>query len=132
MITGDEPSERYQAWSGLPTTKRSISKAEAIDLLTRTSTNNRTGLIGGPYSVTGYTLSGSINIINQCEKIEASSLRGQEAICAVLPGKGAHVWYLRLEPRKIVSVPSGICDPGETVTFSRRSGRNDGISTSTV
>jgi hypothetical protein len=77
-----------------------VTKTEVVDLLTRTSTNNRTGLIGGPYSVTGYTLTGALAIVERCEQFERVRHRSHDAICGWLAGHGAHIWYLRLDPPK--------------------------------
>jgi hypothetical protein len=95
-----DTTERQDAWTDRAAGKTTISVAEASDLLTRTSTNNATGLIGGPFSVTGYTLDGSLRILKDARTIERGRYRGVDTICALYPRLGAHMWYLNLQPRR--------------------------------
>lgn len=93
-------TERHAHWAYKAGQKAPIGQAEAIDLLTKTSTNNQTGLIGGPWTTGGYTLAGSVRIVRQCVRLETGTYRGVPALCAHLDGHGAHVWYLNPHPRR--------------------------------
>lgn len=75
---------------------------EAEVLLRVTSANNATGIIGGPHSVVGYTLSGALATLSRClpDTIEVIEWFGRPALRARLVGFGEHVWYLNLAERK--------------------------------
>jgi hypothetical protein len=75
---------------------------EARTLLTQTSTNNATGIIGGPHSCVGYTLSGALTILERCDErtLRKEDWFGRPALLVRLPGFGEHVWYLNLDERK--------------------------------
>ena len=79
-----------------------ITAGQAVDLLTRTSTNNYAGIIAGPHSPVGYTLTGAIRMLKRCDPdmIVICNWRGDiQAIVAQIPGHGAHVWYINLEAK---------------------------------
>jgi len=77
-----------------------ITKEEARELLIATAASNRTGLIGGPWSANGYTLDNALTILDRCTRVQREPYRRQDAVQAILPGYGDHVWYLSLEPGK--------------------------------
>lgn len=79
------------------------SKAQAIDLLTRTSTCNQTGRIGSPWSRQGYTLAEAVEIIGRAdpERISIQHQHGIPILTTTVPGFGVHAWYLVMEPRRV-------------------------------
>lgn len=92
-------TERQQQWIDRTGGKVQVTLAEAQQLLVTTARNSATGLIGGPYSPTGYTLNGSLRILAEAERIERGRYRHQDALCAHYPKTGCHVWYLNLDER---------------------------------
>ncbi len=75
-----------------------IGTGEAIDLLVRTSTNNITGRIGGPFTRDGYTIESATAMLERAGTVTRGVYQGIPTIVAVLPDQGAHVWYLNLVP----------------------------------
>lgn len=71
-------------------------------LLRVTSANNATGIIGGPHSAVGYTLSGALAMLSRCDPdtLRVENWFRRPALIARLPGFGEHVWYLNLAERK--------------------------------
>jgi hypothetical protein len=74
-----------------------IEPVVAAAYLRATSVNNATGLIGGPYTPVGYTLSGALRLLDAATEVYRGYWHGQETVQAVLP-TGEHVWYLRINP----------------------------------
>lgn len=72
---------------------------EAAALLRQTSTNNATGIIGGPYSVVGYTLSGALSLLQRCTGPHLGRYHGHDVLVAYLAGHGDHIWYLNPRSR---------------------------------
>ncbi len=75
-----------------------IGTGEAIDLLTRTSTNNLTGRIGGPFTRDGYALTDAVSMLGRAGQVTRGVHLGIPTVVAILPDQGAHVWYLNLVP----------------------------------
>lgn len=73
---------------------------EAAALLRQTAANNATGIIGGPHSIVGYTLSGALAMLERAETIELTQVHGHSTLIAHLAGYGDHFWYLNPNSRK--------------------------------
>lgn len=72
-----------------------ITREEAVTLLEVTASHMPDGIIAGPHSVVGYTLSGAIRILGRCQTFWVDD----GLLSADLPGHGTHVWTLRLKPQ---------------------------------
>lgn len=107
--------ERHRgAWEGLPTgpvawgepaaraplARRDLepcSLTNARDLLARTSARAPGGLIAGPNTAVGYTLTGALRILERADEIALGTWHGARTIQVRTP-QGEHVWILRDRP----------------------------------
>jgi hypothetical protein len=79
-----------------------ISREEALTLLAATSDNNRAagGRIGGPWAYEGYSRENALTIASRCTDFQRIRWQRMDAVRAMLPGYGDHVWYLNLQAPK--------------------------------